>query len=165
MKYFIKQKVFTLKDKFNITDEQQNTLLEVTGKMFSITNKLSLTNPTGDEIYKAQKKLFRIFAEYIIMDPTGNQVATVKRRFGLRPKFSVFAEGKELVVQGNFIGHSFTVSDGGRTIVSITKKLFSFGDSYVIDVQDDYNKELYLFITVIIDQIIEEAEAKRNGRD
>lgn len=165
MQYFIKQKVFTLKDKFNITDEQQNTLFQVEGKMFSITNKLTLTNPTGDIIYKAQKKLFKIFAEYKVFDPAGEPIATVKRRFALRPKFTVTVEGKEIEVQGNFIGHSFTISDDGRPIVSITKKFFSFGDSYVIDVKDEYNKELYLFITVIIDQIIEEAEAKRNGRN
>ena len=127
------------------------------------SHRVSLDQYYGLVVYKAQKKLFKIFPEYVILDPMGSEIANVKRLFAFRPKFRVLAQDKLLQVEGNFIGHSFTISENGRSIVSITKKLFSFGDSYVIDVQDDYNNELYLFITVIIDQIIEEAEAKRRN--
>lgn len=164
MRYFIKQKVFSLRDKFNITNEQQDTLYQVEGKLISITNKLFLTNPTGDLVLKAKKKLFRIFAEYNIESPEGNHLAKVKRRFSIRPNFTVTANNRTLDVHGNFIAHSFNVSEGGQEVVSIKKKLFSFGDSYVIDVHDTAQEELYLFIVIIIDQIIEEAEAKRNAR-
>lgn len=165
MRYFIKQKVFTLKDKFNIMNEQQETLYQVEGKVFSIKNKLSLLNPVGDVVLKAEKKLFKLFAEYNILSPDGDHLAKVKRKFALRPKFEVTALGNTLQVDGNFIGHNFTMTENGAFIGNIQKKLFSFGDSYVIDIEAPQNEELYLFIVIIIDQIIEEAEAKRNARN
>lgn len=164
MQYFIKQKVFSFKDKFNITDEQQNTLYQVEGKVFSITNKLSLFNPTGDVVLEASKKLFKLLPKYIITTPEGQELATVQKRFTfLRHKFTVLAGNQELTIGGNFIGHQFEVLKEGREVASITKKLFSFGDSYVINIREEVNQELYLFIVIIIDQILEEAEAKRNA--
>lgn len=166
MKYFIKQKVFSFKDKFNITNEQQETLYQVEGKVFSIKNKLTLLNPTGDEVLKAEKKLFKLFARYDIYHPDGDHQAVVQRKFSiLRPKFMVTAGNQELMIDGNMIGHQFSITKDGREVASIQKKLFSFGDSYVIDIAEEVNQELYLFIVIIVDQILEEAEAKRNARD
>ena len=166
MKYFIKQKVFSFKDKFNITNEQQETLYQVEGKVLSIKNKLSLLSPIGDELLKAEKKLFQVFAKYDIFHPDGDQIAQVQRRFSFfKPKFTVYAGNQELTIHGDFIAHSFYIVKEGREIASIKKKLFSFGDSYVIDIAEEVNQELYLFIVIIVDQILEEAEAKRNARD
>lgn len=166
MQYFIKQKVFSFKDKFNITNEAQETLYQVEGKVFSIKNKLSLFNPTGDVVLEASKKLFQFLPKYTITTPDGQELAKVHKRFTLlRHKFSVFAGNQELIVTGNIIGHNFEIEKEGQFVASIKKKLFSFGDSYVIDIRDEVNQELYLFIVIIIDQILEEAEAKRNARD
>jgi uncharacterized protein YxjI len=165
MRYLIKQKVFTLKDKFSIIDEQENVLFNVEGKFFSISNKLSLFNPIGDEILKAQKKLFRFLPKYTISLPNGEEVATVQKRFSIRPNFTVMYGPDQIEVKGNFIGHKFTMYKNGVEVVNVSKKLFSFGDTYMIDVLDEHQPEIYLFIVVVIDQIIEEAEAKRNAGD
>ena len=48
MKFYIKQKVFTLKDKFDITDEHQNLKYQVKGKFMSISNRLELLDTSGN---------------------------------------------------------------------------------------------------------------------
>ncbi len=166
MRFFIKQKVFTFKDKFNITNEQQETLYQVEGKVFSIKNKLSLLNAQGEEMLKAEKKLFKIFPRYTIFDSRDEQLASVQRKFSLfKPKFEVQVGHRSLQVMGDYIAHSFYIEEDGREVASIKKKFFSFGDSYVIDIHEEVQEDLYLFITIIVDQILEEAEANKNARD
>lgn len=162
MQYFIKQKVFTMTEKFDITNEQQEILYQVEGKMFSIRNKLDLLTPNGESLFHAEKKLLTIFPEYNIYTPNGEQIVKIKQKFGFRPKFQIFEGNNDITVQGNFIGHSFEVNKNGSIVATITKKYFSFGDSYVIDVLDEHNLELYLFIVIIIDQVAEAAQRSRN---
>lgn len=164
MQYFIKQKVFSLKDKFNVVNGNQETLFQVEGKMFSLRNKLNLMDPSGATLFTAQKKLFKIFPEYIILSNDGTEVARVKRKFSiLTQKYDVFEGNNEMDVEGNFLGHSFQVNKNGRIAASIIKKYLSFGDSYVIDVEDENNAVLYLFIVIIIDQIAQAAQRNRSN--
>ncbi len=162
MKYYVKQKVFSLKDKFYIKDYDQNDIYEVEGKFMSISNKLKLSRTDGTEVLNTKKKLFKIFPLYQIFSPEGDIVATVQKKFSIRPKFDVQMGNLELKVEGSLFAHSFGILKDGRTIASIEKKIFSFGDSYEIDVEDESNLELLLFIVIIIDQVIHESQ-KRSG--
>ena len=163
MKYYVKQKVFTLKDKFFIKDYDQNDIYQVQGKFMSISIKLQLLKPDGTEVLNTKKKLFKIFPLYEIFTPEGEVVASIQKKFGFKPKFDVTMGNTELKVEGSFFAHSFGILKEGRTIASIEKKVFSFGDSYEIDIEDESQLELLLFIVVIIDQVIHESEKKSNN--
>ncbi len=162
MRFYIKQKVFSLRDKFRIMDESQRELYAVEGKFFSISNKLQLLNMNGSQVLNANKKIFSIMAKYFINDPHGELLAEVSRKFSIRPKFIVKVQDEELQVEGSLFAHSFGVFRNGNEVASISKKLISWGDTYEINIQDELNVELYLFIVIIIDQIIHEAENRRN---
>ncbi len=163
MKYYVKQKVFTLKDKFFIKDFDQNDVYEVQGKFMSISNKLQLLRTDGTEVLNTKKKLFRIFPFYEIFTPEGDVLATVQKKFSFKPKFDVVVGEMELKVDGSFFAHSFGILKDDKTIASIEKKVFSFGDSYEIDIEDESQLELLLFIVIIIDQVIHESQKKRNN--
>ena len=45
------------------------------------------------------------------------------------------------------------------------KKVISWGDTYEINILDELNTELYLFIVIIIDQIIHEQRNKSDFGD
>lgn len=163
MKYYVKQKVFTLKDKFFIKDYDQNDIYEVQGKFMSLSNKLQLLKPDGTEVLRTQKRLFKIFPLYEVFTPNGEVLAKIQKKFGFRPKFDVQMGNTELKVEGSFFAHSFGIYKEGTNIASIEKKIFSFGDSYEIDVEDETNLELLLFIVIIIDQVIHESQKRRNN--
>ena len=162
MRFYIKQKVFSLRDKFTIMDETQKELYTVEGKFISIQNKLQLLNMNGSQALNAQKKLFRLMARYDIYTPHSDHLATIQRKFSIRPKFVVTVGNEELQVEGSFFAHSFGVFRDGQEVASIAKKYISWGDTYEIDIHDELNTELYLFIVIIIDQIIHEQENKRH---
>ena len=163
MKYYIKQKVFSLRDKFTIKDYSQNDLYQVQGKFMSISNKLELLNMDGSQVLNSKRKVFRFLPLYNIYSNHDDELATIKKRFSFKPKFDVLVGNEEYVVEGSFFAHSFVIKKGEREVASIVKKVLSFGDSYEIDIMDETQKELLLFIVIIIDQIIHESSKRNRG--
>lgn len=156
MKFYIKQKVFTLKDKFKITDESQNPIYEVKGKFMSITNKLQLLDINGNLLYRSNRKVLALLAKYFIYNQKDEEVATIQRKFSLRPKFDLSILGKEMELEGSLFAHSFNIISNGQNLASIHKKIISWGDTYEIEIYDNENIELYLFVIIILDQVIHE---------
>lgn len=157
MKFYIKQKVFSLKDKFTIMDEAQNVRYEVKGKFMSIKNKLELADKDGVTLLRSERKVFSFMPTYYIYDSRNQELAMVKRIFGFKPKFNLRVLHNDYYVDGSFYGHSFGVYDNRNNLVaSISKKYISWGDTYEIDVQDENNLEVLLFMVIIIDQVVHE---------
>lgn len=162
MKYYVKQKKFTLKDKFTVKDEAGNDLYQVQGKVFSMRNTISFMNMDGSTILVAEKKLWSLVATYYIASPHDEHLAIVKRKFSFRPNFSVSVGNDELAVDGSIFGHQFVIKRDGKEIVRISKKLISWGDAYEIDIDENQNKELLLFVVIVIDQVMEQASKRDN---
>ena len=49
MKLALKQKVFSLKESFQVLDEEGNPVYEVAGKLLSLGHKLTVTDMDGQE--------------------------------------------------------------------------------------------------------------------
>ncbi len=160
MKYYIKQKVFSLKDKFTVKDANDKDVYQVQGKVFSLTNKLELLKMDGSQALNAKKKLFRFLPLYNIYSPHDDELAEVKRLLAFKPKFLVTVGNTEYNVEGTLFAHTFQIYKDEQEVASITKKVVSFGDTYEIDILDENNKELFLFIVIIIDQIVHENKNK-----
>lgn len=157
MKFYIKQKVFTFKDKFDISDEHQNPCYQVKGKLMSISNKLELQDLSGATILRSHKKVLTLLPKYFIYNNNNEEIATIQAKLSfLKPKFILHAFNKEMVVEGDFFSHSFSVSDNVKTVATIQKKLIAWGDTYEIEILDENHIEEYLFIVIILDQIIHE---------
>ncbi len=156
MKFYIKQKVFTIKDKFSITDESQNLLYQVKGKFMSITNKLDFMNNNEQVLLHANRKVLTFMPKYRIFNPKDEQVAMINRKFAFRPKFELEILGKYFNVEGSFFAHSFTITDHGEPVASIKKKIISWGDTYEIEILSQDNVELFLFVVIVIDQVVHE---------
>lgn len=160
MRFYIKQKVFSLKDKFNIFDESQNQKYQVKGKFLSLKNKLELQDMDGKLILHSNRKLLTFLPKYYIYDQQNQEVAVIKKKFSLFPKFSLTVLGKELRVDGKFYAHNFSILDNTLSLASISKRIISWGDTYEIDIAADENVEIFLFVVIIIDQTIHEKKKR-----
>ncbi|MCD4827549.1 MAG: LURP-one-related family protein [Acholeplasmataceae bacterium] len=156
MKFYIKQKVFTFKDKFSITDENQNPIYQVKGKFMSITNKLELLDINENILYRSNRKVLTFLAKYFIFDQNEEEVATINRKLSFRPRFDLSILGREMQLEGSLFQHSFTIFNNGQSVAAIRKKIISWGDSYEIEIFESENIELYLFVVIILDQVIHE---------
>lgn len=161
MKFYVKQKVFSLKDSFKVFDENQNPVYQVTGKFFSLKNKMELQDMSGQTLYRSDKKVISILPTYFIYDQTGKQVVSVKKKFAIKPKFDVDIYGEQAKINGSFWQYNFEIETNRGIAATIRKKIISFGDSYEIDIADDKNLELLLYLVIVIDQVLH--EDKNNG--
>lgn len=154
MKYYIKQKVFSFTSQFDITDERQEPLYHVSGHFMSLTNKLELLNNRGEIVLRSNRQLFTFLPKYWVYSNNGEVLATMKKVFSIRPNFDINFKNHEYRVEGDFLAHSYVITDGRENVAYLSKKYFAWGDTYEIDIRDDENLEFWLFVVIIIDQVL-----------
>ncbi len=151
--FYMKQKVYSIGEKYNIMDENQQVIYHVKGKVFSIKNKLDMFK--GDElVYHLERKLFRLLPQYTLFSPDGSVVATIKKNFtffgGKMTIDSIFCQ---MEILGQVWQYDFHVNKNGQEVMSVHKKWLSWGDSYQISIQEDAQEAYYVALVILIDVI------------
>lgn len=153
MKYVVRQKVFSLGDKFTIRDEFGNDCFRVYGKIFSLGNKLTLTDMQDRELYYIEQRLFRFLPEYTIYQH-GNAVATVRKNLTLfRPSFDISSVYGNYNIDGSFWAYDFTVFKNGSPAAIVSKQWFSFSDTYGVSIADNEDAAFLLTLVIVLDMV------------
>lgn len=155
MLFKIKEKVFSLKNQFTISDERNRPMFKVIGKVFSASNKLSFQEMSGQELALIQKVVFSWRPRYQIL--TQNVVyAEIEKKFAfLKSRFAITVpHGDSLEVEGRAFHHEFSLRRQGREVATVSKKRFSWGDSYGVEIPDGEDVLLVLCTCIVIDQIL-----------
>jgi len=155
MRYLMKQKLFCFGDDFAIKDEAGRDAFFVDGKVFTIGQKLSFQDMHGKELAFIRQKLLSWGPTYEIYRD-GNLAAVVKKHlFTLfRCAFTVDVPGPDdIEAQGSFLDMEYTFSRGDRQVAEVSKRWFSFSDTYGVDIADGEDDVLILASTVVIDMI------------
>lgn len=161
MNLYMKQKVFSWGDKFNIFDENQQIYMTVKGQVFSFGKKLHIFDAAEQEVGFLHEKLLSFMPKYFLELTDGTTVEIKKEFTFLKPKYSILPIGWN--VNGNFFEHNYEVTDEqGAPMVSVRKKIFSFGDSYEIYISPEVNPVLAVGIVLAIDATLEKADNNSN---
>ena len=156
MKLYIKQKVFSWGDKFRIYDENQNDRYYVEGEVFSFGKKLHLYSHSGVEEAFIHQKVLSFLPKYYISRNNIEVAQVIKEFTFFRQEYTV--EGPGWTVNGNFLAHDYEITSNGRTIASISKHWFSWGDTYEIDISDDADEVMAICVVLIIDAVIAQSD-------
>ena len=163
MRYVMKQKLFCWGDDFRIKNEAGDDVFFVDGRAFSVGNKLSFQDLNGNELAFIRQKLLSWGPTYEI-SRNGELLAVVKKHLFtfFRCKFTVDVPGlDDLEAQGSFMEMEYTFERGGRTVAEVSKRWFSWGDTYGVDINHGEDDVLILASTVVIDMICH-ADDKRH---
>jgi hypothetical protein len=76
--YLIREKLFRLGDRAEITDESGTTVLSVDGPAFSLRNRLVLRDPAGTAVAEVHRRLATLRPTYQIT-VSGERVAEVRK--------------------------------------------------------------------------------------
>ncbi len=153
MKLYLKQKFFSWKDRAWVKDETGADRYFIEGKVFSIGKKLWIMTPNGDPLAFVRQKVPTLMPRFIV-EIGGNEVAQIVKKFTfLKPKYEI--EGLGWTVQGDFMGHDYTVFASERPIITIHKKWMSWGDSFELDVAPGTDEVLALAVVVAIDAVMD----------
>ncbi len=162
MRYVMKQKLFAWGDDFRIQNAAGQDVFFVDGRAFSIGNKLSFQDLNGHELAFIRQKLLSWGPTYEIT--RGDELLAVvkKQLFTLfRCKFTVDVPGPEdLEAQGSFMDMEYRFERGGRTVAEVSKRWFSWSDTYGVDIRDGEDDVLILASTVVIDMICHDDKHK-----
>lgn len=160
--FYLKQKVFSLRDRYKIFDENQEVLYYVKGHYFSITHKMDFVDEKSDAVlYQFRRKIFSFLPTYYMYDELGDTLATVHRNWSFfTKKVSVTTQDKTYQIEGTFYAHAFDVLDQGQIVASIKKKYISWGDTYEITVTDEENEAFYLALVILIDSIFHDNRSR-----
>ena len=157
MKLYIKQKVFSLKERFTVKNANGEDVYFVEGKLVSIGQKKTLTDAAGNELATIRQKVLAIMPKFIV-EMDGKEVAWIKKKFTvMKPKYVV--EGLDWDVEGDFFAHDYTILEQGNVIASIHKKWMAWGDTFELDISDNADEVMALAVILAIDAVMDAAQA------
>jgi len=163
MRYVMSQKFFSLADSFSIKDENEQDVYLVKGKIFSFGDKLSFQDPEGNELVYIDQRLLNWGPTYELWRGA-DLLAVVKRELFsfIHHRFTVDVPGPDdLEAEGDFFDHEYTFTRGDRVVATVSKKWFSWTDTYGIDVAEGEDPVLILASAVVVDMVCHDDKKRR----
>lgn len=154
MKLYIKQRIFSFKDKYDIYDENENLVYYVDSQLFSMVAKLRLLDAQERELFFIRGKFRFLLSEYDI-EANGELCATIHQKMSfLKSKLYVESKYGQFDIQGNFMGMDYDIYYNGHYFGGIHKKWLSWGDSYELDIPSPENAAFFCALVVAIDNCL-----------
>ena len=149
MKLLFKQRFFSWFDSYDIYDESGNTVYTVKGQL-SWGHCLKIQDAYGNEIGTVRERVLSFLPRFEIY--MGSQyIGCITKEFTFfKPKFTIDFNG--WYVEGDFFGWDYNVyGRSGRCVAGVSKQLFNWTDTYVIDVAEPKDALGALMLALAID--------------
>ncbi|MFE2776229.1 LURP-one-related/scramblase family protein [Aerococcus urinaeequi] len=154
MKLYMKQKLFSLKQDFNIYDHNQTPLFRVSGKLFSFGRQLRIYDVlTNEELAYVKESPFRFLTHLKVYKGT-DYIATIQQKMTLF-KTKMTIEDIGWTIQGDFLGWQYVIkNEKNQTIAEVKARMLSWSDTFEITIDDtQVDPIIVLAIILAIDTI------------
>ena len=153
MKYYMKPKLFAIKEDFWIKNEYGEDTFFVDKKFLSLGLQFNMIK-NNEILYSVKEKLLTFLSNYEIYDNM-EVVAKVNQKLTfMRDKIKVDSKYGEFTIQGNLFDYSYRIYKDNIVVAKIEKEIFAFTDNYKVDI--DFEDEAFILtLVVIIDNIID----------
>lgn len=153
MKLYMKQKVFSWRDRFYIKDENEEDRYYVEGELFSWGKKLHVYDMSGAKVAFIEQKVWSFLPKFYVYTD-GEMIAEIVKEFTFfKPRYSI--SGLDWDVSGDFWSHEYEILERNSLVVSIHKEWFTWGDAYVIDIEEGRNEVHALAVVLAIDAVMQ----------
>ncbi len=162
MKLYIKQKLFSIGDKYSVFDENQNIVYSCQGEIFTLGNKLHLCDASGKEVVFIKQRLFTFLPKFELF-VNGELFATLNKKFTFfYKKIEVESPHGNIVIDGSFWDHTYTITVNGQIFGSVHKEWLTWGDVYQLDINTEEHTEFFVSLVLAIDCILEGEKNNHN---
>lgn len=149
MKLLIKQRVFSWTDTYDVYDENGEVKYFVKAELIALGHQLHVYDRNRREIGVIHQKLLSFLPAFEI-EVGGRSKGTIQKQFSfLKPRYEIDYNGWR--VEGDFLGWDYDVYSGGSAVIHISKELFQWGDTYVINFGDPADELDGLLLVIAID--------------
>lgn len=150
MQLYIKQRVFSWTDSYDVYDETGEARYEVKAEFFSLGHRIRVYDKrTGMEVGSIHEKLLVLLPRFEIVIGGQVQGSVCKEFTLLRPRYRVDYRGWD--VEGDFLGWGYRVTAGNREVMSISKEFFNWSDAYVLRYENPADEMPGLLLVLAID--------------
>lgn len=148
MKLLFKQRAFTWFDSYDIFDEAGDTVYTVQGRL-AWGHKLEISDAAGNYLGQVRQEVLTFRPRFSLFIGE-NCVGQLRKEFTLfKPVFTLDCNGWE--IEGNFWEWDYRVTEGSRIVMTVSKELFHWTDTYQMDIADPRDALLCLMIVLAID--------------
>ena len=148
MKLLFKQRAFTWFDSYDIFDEAGDTVYTVQGRL-AWGHKLEISDAAGNYLGQVRQEVLTFRPRFSLFIGE-NCVGQLLKEFALfKPVFTLDCNGWE--IEGNFWEWDYRVTEGSRIVMTVSKELFHWTDTYQMDIADPRDALLCLMIVLAID--------------
>lgn len=161
MRYFIKQQVFSWRDRFAVKDAAGKDVYFIEGELFSWGKQLSVYDTAGNEVLYIKQNLWNWLPNYSLFMGK-EEVAIVKKEFTFfRPSYSI--QGPDWQVEGTVWAHDYQIWEEDQLIATINKEWFTWGDSYSLDIHEESHSLLALGVIIVIDCVMASEQSSNSS--
>jgi len=166
MRYQVRERLFSIKDDFWVTDQDGNRAFFIDAKVLSLRHTLELKDASGRSLAEIKHKPLT-FTDAMEVENGGSVVATVHKAVfsPLHHRAVVdLAGGRRLEAVGNIIDKDFQIRDGHQVVAQVSRAWFRVRDTYGVDVAPGEDDALMICIAVCLDRIHHEEEQHDRDR-
>ncbi len=149
MRLLFKERMFSWFDSYDVYDETGKSVFSVEGQ-FSWGKMLEIHDASGAHVGTLKQKVFTFLPTFELY--LGERfVGSIHKEFSLfTPSFNIDCNGWH--VDGDWLEWDYTIYDAsGEVVATVSKELFNWTDTYVLDVRDPADAVTVLMLTLAID--------------
>ena len=149
MKLLFKQRFFSWFDSYDIYNEAGETVYTVEGKL-SWGHCLHILDAAGNHIGTVKERVLTLLPKFELYE-NDVYIGSIQKAFTFfAPKFDIDCNGWQ--VEGDWFEWDYDIrSARGARVATISKQLFRWSDTYVIDVADPNHALCALMVVLAID--------------
>ena len=148
MRLYFKQRFFSWFDSYDIYNEDGSTAFTVEGKL-AWGHCLHILDAAGRHIATVKERVLTFLPKFE-MYVGDTYIGCIQKEFTFfKPRFNIDCKGWE--VEGSVMEWDYTIRSGGRAVATVSKELFHWTDTYIIDVSDPADALCALMLVLAID--------------
>lgn len=149
MKLLFKQRLFSWFDSYDIYNETGKAVYTVKGQL-SWGHCLKVFDTVGNEIGTVKERIFTFLPKFE-MYMGERYIGCISKEFSFfKPKFDIDFNGWH--IEGDFFEWDYSILGmSGQSIATVSKQIFNWTDTYMIDVYDPQNALCALMLVLAID--------------
>jgi uncharacterized protein YxjI len=162
MRYEVRERLFSIKDDFWVTDQDGNRVFFVDARVLSLRHTLELQDASGRKLAEIKHRLLTV-TDAMEVEHDGAVIATVHKAvfspLHHRAVIDLHGGGR-LEAVGNIVDKDFEIRDGHRVVARVSRAWFRVRDSYGVEVAPGEDDVLMICIAVCLDRIHHEDEQR-----
>lgn len=150
MKLLFKQRFFSWFDSYDIFDEHGETIFTVEGQL-SWGHCLHILDRSGRHIGTVKQRVLTFAPKFELYEGE-TCLGTLEKELFTLFKSRYYIDFNGWQIEGNFMEWDYSITDGhGIPVATVSKELFNWTDTYMIDVIDPNDALRALMVVLAID--------------